>query len=40
MIELLGIPEGTIPHGTLVIGIPSEKYQRIPVRKPVNVTWI
>ena len=40
MIEMLGIPEGTIPHGTFVIGIPAEKYQRIPVRKPVDVTWI
>ena len=40
MIEMLGIPEGTIPYGTFVIGIPAEKYQRIPVRKPVNVTWI
>jgi nitroreductase/NAD-dependent dihydropyrimidine dehydrogenase PreA subunit len=40
MIEMLGIPEGTIPHGTFVIGIPSEMYQRIPVRKPVDVTWI
>jgi nitroreductase len=40
MIEMLGIPEGTIPHGTFVIGIPSEKYQRIPVRKPIDVTWI
>jgi hypothetical protein len=40
MIEMLGIPEGTIPYGTFVIGIPAEKYQRIPVRRPVDVTWI
>jgi len=40
MIEMLGIPEGTIPYGTFVIGIPAEKYQRIPVRKPVDVTWL
>jgi nitroreductase/NAD-dependent dihydropyrimidine dehydrogenase PreA subunit len=40
MIEMLGIPEGYIPHGTFVIGIPAEKYQRIPARKPVDVTWI
>jgi len=40
LIEMLGIPEGTIPYGTFVIGIPAEKYQRIPVRKPVDVTWI
>jgi len=40
MIEMLGIPEGTIPHGTCVIGYPAERYLRIPLRKPVDVTWI
>jgi nitroreductase/NAD-dependent dihydropyrimidine dehydrogenase PreA subunit len=40
LIEMLGIPEGTIPHGTFVIGHPAEKFQRIPVRKPIDVTWI
>ena len=40
LIEMLGIPEGYIPHGTCVIGYPAEKYHRIPVRKPVDVTWI
>jgi len=39
LIEMLGLPEGSIPHGTCVIGYPAEKYQRIPVRKPVDVTW-
>ena len=40
LVEMLGLPEGTIPHATCVIGYPAEKYQRIPVRKPVDVTWI
>jgi nitroreductase/NAD-dependent dihydropyrimidine dehydrogenase PreA subunit len=39
LIEVLGLPEGHIPHGTFLIGYPAEKYQRIPVRKPVDVTW-
>ena len=39
LIETLGIPEGNIPYGTFVIGYPTEKYLRIPVRKPVDVTW-
>lgn len=26
-------------YGTFVIGYPAEKYQRIPVRRPVDVTW-
>ena len=39
LIEMLGLPEGSIPHGTCVIGYPAEKYLRIPVRKPVDVTW-
>jgi nitroreductase/NAD-dependent dihydropyrimidine dehydrogenase PreA subunit len=40
LIEVLKIPGGTIPHSTCVIGYPAERYLRIPVRKPVNVTWI
>jgi nitroreductase/NAD-dependent dihydropyrimidine dehydrogenase PreA subunit len=40
LVEMLGLPEGTVPHATCVIGYPAEKYQRIPVRKPVDVTWI
>jgi nitroreductase len=40
LIQMLGIPDGYIPHATCVIGYPAEKYQRIPVRKPVDVTWI
>jgi len=39
LIETIGLPEGCIPQGTCVIGYPAEKYHRIPVRKPVNVTW-
>ena len=39
LIKVLGLPEGNIPFGTFVIGYPAEKYQRIPVRKPVDVTW-
>ena len=37
--ELLGLPEGNVPYGTFVLGYPAEKYQRIPVRKPLEVTW-
>ena len=39
LIEALRLPEGCIPFGTFVIGYPTEKYLRIPKRKPVNVTW-
>jgi nitroreductase/NAD-dependent dihydropyrimidine dehydrogenase PreA subunit len=40
LIGMLGLPEGYIPHATCVIGYSAEKYQRIPVRKPVDVTWL
>ena len=40
LVEMLGLPEGYIPHATCVIGYPAEKYQRIPVRKPVVVSWL
>ena len=39
LIEILGLPEGYIPHGTCVIGCPAEKYHRVPSRRPVDVTW-
>jgi nitroreductase/NAD-dependent dihydropyrimidine dehydrogenase PreA subunit len=39
LIELLGLPEGYVPYGTFVLGYPAEKFQRIPKRKPVDVTW-
>ena len=39
LIEALGIPPGSMPHGTFVVGYPAEKYQRIPARKPVDVVW-
>jgi hypothetical protein len=40
LIEVFGLPEGPIPHGTFLIGHPAEKYHRNPVRKPVDVTWL
>ena len=39
LIETLGLSEGYIPHATCVIGYPAEQFHRIPVRKPVDVTW-
>jgi nitroreductase/NAD-dependent dihydropyrimidine dehydrogenase PreA subunit len=39
LIELLGLPDGYTPYGTFVIGYPAEKYQRIPKRRPLDVTW-
>ena len=39
LIEALDMPEGYMPHGTFVIGYPAEKFLRIPVRRPVDVTW-
>ncbi len=39
LMELLGIPEDYMPYGTFVIGYPAEKYQRVPARKSVDVTW-
>jgi nitroreductase/NAD-dependent dihydropyrimidine dehydrogenase PreA subunit len=39
LIEALKVPEGCMPYGTFVLGYPAEKYQRIPTRKPVDVTW-
>jgi ferredoxin len=38
-IEAMGLPDGCIPFGTFVIGYPAARYQRIPKRRPIDVTW-
>jgi hypothetical protein len=38
--ETLGLTEGTVSYGTILLGYPAETFLRIPVRKPLNVTWI
>ena len=39
LIELLGLPKGTVSYGTILLGYPAETFLRIPARKPVDVTW-
>jgi nitroreductase/NAD-dependent dihydropyrimidine dehydrogenase PreA subunit len=39
MIKALALPEGFAPHGALMVGYPKYKYQRIPARKPANITY-
>jgi nitroreductase len=39
LIELLGLPQGTVSFGTILLGYPAETFGRIPVRKPLDVTW-
>jgi nitroreductase/NAD-dependent dihydropyrimidine dehydrogenase PreA subunit len=39
LIEMLGLPEGTVSYGTILLGYPAEAFRGIPVRKPLNVTW-
>ena len=39
MIKALDLPQGTAPFGALMLGIPKYKHQRIPPRKPLEVTW-
>ena len=36
LIEMLGLPEGTVSYGTILFGYPAEPFGRIPVRKPLN----
>jgi len=40
LIELLGLPEGTVSFGTILLGYPAETFLQIPVRKPVDVSWL
>ncbi len=38
--ELLGLPEGIVSHGTILLGYPAETFLRVPKRKLPEVTWI
>jgi nitroreductase/NAD-dependent dihydropyrimidine dehydrogenase PreA subunit len=40
LIELLGLAEGTVSFGTILLGYPAETFARIPERKVLDVTWI
>jgi len=40
LIELLGLPKGTVSCGTILLGYPAETFGRMPARKPANVTWL
>lgn len=37
--QTLGLPQGNLMYGGLMIGYPQETYYAIPPRKPLNVTW-
>lgn len=37
--EMLGLPEGIVSYGTILLGQSAETFGRIPVRKPQDVTW-
>jgi len=37
--EALGLPEGHLPYGALMLGYPVYKYYRIPQRQPARIIW-
>ena len=37
--QALGLPDGHVMHGGLMIGHPAEEYQQIPPRKALDATW-
>jgi hypothetical protein len=39
LIEMLGLPAGTVSYGTILLGYTAETFTRIPMRKPLEVTW-
>lgn len=39
LIELLGLPEGTVSFGTILLGYPAEKFLRLPKRQLPDVSW-
>ena len=39
LIEMLGLPDDTVSYGTILPAYPAETFTRIPMRKPLDVTW-
>jgi len=39
LIELLGVPEGNVSFGTILLGYPAETFLRIPKRQLPDVSW-
>jgi len=39
LIELLGLPEGSVSFGTILLGYPAEAFLRIPERQLPDVSW-
>ena len=39
LIELLGLPEGIVSYGTILLGYPAEKFLRLPKRQFPDVSW-
>ena len=35
-----GVPEGLTPFAGLMVGLPELKYQRVPARRELRVTWL
>jgi nitroreductase/ferredoxin len=38
--QALGIPEGNVPLGSMLVGIPRYEYKRVPRRNKLSATWI
>jgi len=39
MMEALALPDGHQCFGAMMVGYPKFRYQRMPLRKPPNITW-
>lgn len=37
--EIITLPPGNEVYGSMIVGYPRYKYQRIPVRNPVDIIW-
>jgi len=40
LMEALGLTAGLVSHARILLGYPAETFTRIPVRKPVDLTWL
>jgi len=39
MRKVIGLPEGHMSFGTMIVGFPKYKYHRLPIRNEARITW-
>jgi nitroreductase/NAD-dependent dihydropyrimidine dehydrogenase PreA subunit len=39
LLDAIGLPDGHVPHGAMMVGFAATPYHRLPTRRPPRITW-